>query len=96
MSTVYYILLVSSIVFYIYTAINVILTVKFIDSLSTIMKSKYYSLARSSKIIVIASLILILISYIVPQYLFKLLIVIISMFLNSFNISEIYSLKKYI
>ena len=96
MNIAYYIILACSIVFYLYTIINVRLTVKFINSLSTIMKDKYYSLARSSKIIVITSLILMLISYIVPQFLFKSLIVIISMFLNSFNISEMYVLRKYI
>ena len=96
MVAVYYTLLVCSIIFYTYTAINVILTVKFVDSLSTIMKDKYYSLGRSSKLILIFSSIFILINFIVPQYLFKSLLLIISMFLNSFNISEMYVLRKYI
>lgn len=96
MNIAYYIILACSIVFYLYTIINVRLTVKFINSLSTIMKDKYYSLGRSSKLILIFSSIFILINFIVPQYLFKSLLLIISMFLNSFNISEMYVLRKYI
>lgn len=96
MNTPYNILLACSTIFYLYVSINVLLTVKFVNSLSTIMKNKYYSLVRSSKIVVIASLVFILISFVIPQYLFKYLALIVSMFLNSFNMSEIYILKKYI
>lgn len=96
MSTMYYILLICSVIFLLYTGINVLLTVKFVNSLSTLMKKKYYSLARYSTIIFFSSVGLLLFNILVPQYLFKSLILIISMFLNSFNISEMNVLKKYI
>lgn len=96
MNVIYYIILACSIIFYLYTSINVILIVKFANSLSTIMKKKYSSLARSSKIVIVVSLFFLLINFFIPQYLFKSLLLIISMFLNTYIISETYILRQYI
>lgn len=96
MNVIYYIILACSIIFYLYTSINVMLIVKFVNSLSTIMKKKYSSLARSSKIVIVVSLFFLLINFFIPQYLFKSLLLIISMFLNTYIISETYILRQYI
>lgn len=96
MDILYYIVLGISILFHLYTSVFVILVVKFVNSLPTIMKAKYYSLARISKIVVIVSSIILLMNFVTPQHLFKILILIISMFLNSYTISEMSILKKYI
>lgn len=96
MNVIYYTILACSIIFYLYTSINVMLIIKFVNSLSTIMKKKYSSLARASKIVIIVSLIFLLINFFIPQYLFKSLLLIISMFLNTYIISETYILRQYI
>lgn len=96
MDKAYNVLLVISSLFFLYTLVHVILVVKFINSLSTILKNKYMSLSRSSIIIIVVSTILLLLSLCGLDYLFKLLLLILSMFLNIFNLSEIFVLKQYL
>lgn len=96
MNNVYYGVLGVSSLFFIYAFINVLLTFKFVKSLSTIMKSKYISLTKTSIVVLVFSLLFILGSLAISEYLFKSLLLIISMFLNVYNLSEIFVLKKYL
>lgn len=96
MSIIYYVTLISSMLFFLYTFINVLLTVKFINHLSPIMKNKYSSLAKTSKKVLLFSFICFTLNFFIPITLFQCFLLIIAIFLNCYIISEISILKKYV
>lgn len=96
MNKIYYILLGLSIVFLIYTILNTVLTVKFVKKLPEILKSKYLDLIKVSRITLRISLVLFLVSFILPTNIIKLLLLVITMILNSYTISEILILREFI
>lgn len=93
---VYYILLTISISFLIYTLINLVLSVKFINSLSLMLKEKYLNEIKTPKIVFIVSFILLLINFVVPVKIIKFLLLVVTMFLNVYSLSEISFFKEYI
>lgn len=96
MEFVYYLFLAMSIGAFLYGIINLILVDKFVNSLSTIMKSKYSNLVKLSKGYLAISFISVLVHVFIPVILFKCLVCLISMLLSGYTISEISVLKKYI
>lgn len=96
MSIIYYGTLIASILFLLYTSINVLLIVKFINHLSPIMKNKYSLLAKTSKKVILFSFICFTANFFIPVTLFKCFLLIIGIFLNCYIISETSILKSYI
>ena len=93
---IYYILLGISSSFLIYTLINLVLTIKFINSLSVMLKDKYINEIKSPKIIFIISCILFLAHFIISVTIAKFLLLIVVMILNVHLLSEMSFFKEYI
>lgn len=96
MNKIYYVLLASSSLFLIYTILNVLLTVKFINKLPKILESKYLEIIKFSRITLTISFVLFLIVFIIPINIIKFLLLIVTMILNSYSLSEIFNLKEFI
>ena len=96
LNKIYYFLLIISILFLIYTFINLILSIKFVNSLSLMLKEKYLNEIKTPKTVFIVSFILLLVSLVIPVIIVKFLLLIITMILNTYSLSEISFLKDYI
>ena len=96
MDKVYYILLAISISFLIYTLISLVLSVKFINSLSLMLKEKYLNEIKTPKMVFIVSFILFLVNFIVPIKIVKFLLLVVTMFLNVYSLSEMAFFRDYI
>lgn len=96
MNKIYYFLLIISILFLIYTFINLILSIKFVNSLSLMLKEKYLNEIKTPKTVFIVSFILLLVSLVIPVIIVKFLLLVITMVLNTYSLSEISFFKDYI
>lgn len=96
MFLMYILILIFSIGLMFYTAINALLTVKYINRLSTNTKNKYLPLANMAKNFSIISFVCLGINFIFPEILFRCLFVVLNVLLNGYILSEITVLKKYI
>ena len=96
LNKIYYFLLIISILFLIYTFINLILSIKFVNSLSLMLKEKYLNEIKTPKTVFIVSFILVLVGLVIPVIIVKFLLLVITMVLNTYSLSEISFFKDYI